>query len=55
MKQTYIDRIEMEVIRMEQKLIIDGNAVYELDLKCVVKKEKEKKNKEVKKTQKKEK
>ena len=28
---------------MEQKLIIDGNAVYELDLKCVVKKKKRKK------------
>lgn len=37
---------------MEHKLIIDGNAVYELDLKCVVKKEKEKKNKEVKKRKK---
>lgn len=31
---------------MERKLIIDGNAVYELDLKCAAKKEKEKKVKE---------
>ena len=28
---------------MKHKLIIDGNAVYELDLKCADKKSKEKK------------
>lgn len=34
---------------MKSKLIIDGNAVYELDLKCMEKNRKAKKSKETKK------